>query len=1175
MLNISAKLNLITSNFSSGIRAATDMTSGFANKANKAFSGVSSGAARVSSSISSASSAAGASMKKTTSKAEKSLESMSGSVNAFGQNINKALNNGFVDPAKHAGVKWKDVARIIQGIMISRVFYDSLQSINAARDAVWNFAQELEKTKIAFDNLFGDTALTERFMAVLKDTAIDNALFDFGAMEDAAKRLLAYGIDYSNLMYVMQGVMSAASVTGDPAKVESISRALGQIYTKGRLMGQEVLQLTEAGVPVFDILNEKMGITEKEMANIADQGITATEAINALVDGLTEKYGSVLTASKYTMVGMINNVKDVLLMLGEQAIQPVFNFTKAVLYQVQQGLETAYKAMKTGGLGAAFESLIPDSLQTTLRMVISAFSNLGLTLGKIGLLIKNVSEAALPGLAYAFSTVVYVILPVINSFVDLLRMLTQNIVVMRVLTAATAAAATAFLLLKARALGLLVIKAVVSVITAVSKALGIMAAMASTASRSLLLIVGLALAIGAGFASATGTLDGLIKRLSSLSGYSTDILMPGEGTGTGDIDEFNNKLEGTADAYEDIEEAAGGAKKATDKYKAGLLSFDEVFKLNEPNDPASGGGGSGSDIPSEYADLALGGIDASSLIPEVPDFGDFAVDFVKGLSNSLLGKLGMAGIAGMLAAKLGKQLKDVSFKDIGKGAAGFATKFLTVLGKTLTGALGGFGISSILSIFTDRLWDSLEESFGLQKSADRQAKLGATIGATIGGAIGMILGGPVGLVIGSVIGHFAGGLFGLFWEKVTDAFKIVGKGMSTLFGKVLGAVATFVADSYISFTTWLGNLDEAISGWIVKTLADFAGWFSGVVEGLSGFITSTYTAISGWIVNIISGLSSFFTTSSKAFDGWFSGVMEGLSGFITSAYNALSGWIVNTISSLSSFFTTSSKAFDNWFTGVMGAFATWFSNTLTKLATWLSDMKTKLSTWFSGMTTRISTWWSDLWDPSRWKAGWTAVKNWFTNLASGISSWFSGLIASITSMWNKLWNPKNWMSGWTAIKKWFSDLFSSISSWFTSLKSSISTWWDNLWAGKSANVSASANSISGAVSGAVKVTTGHAIGGIFDREHIARFAEGNKAEMVVPLENASAMRPFVNAVSQGVLEGIAPALVSTGSAGTNANQLPPMFVGTLIADERGLKQLYKKFEVIQAQENARKGLAAT
>jgi len=37
------------------------------------------------------------------------------------------------------------------------------------------------------------------------------------------------------------------------------------------------------------------------------------------------------------------------------------------------------------------------------------------------------------------------------------------------------------------------------------------------------------------------------------------------------------------------------------------------------------------------------------------------------------------------------------------------------------------------------------------------------------------------------------------------------------------------------------------------------------------------------------------------------------------------------------------------------------------------------------------------------------------------------------------------------------------------------------------------------------------------------------------------------------------------------NQLQPLYVGTLIADERSLKELNRKMQVIQLQENKRRG----
>lgn len=1361
MLTISARLNLITSGFRAGMQGAMNTAKQFASATRGSFANVSASTAQVSAQMRQTANAASASIDRASQKASASLKGMSSAVKSFGSNVRNALNNGFVDPADKAKIKWKDVARIVQGIIISRIFYDGLHSIQQATNAVWEFSKELEKTKIAFDNLFGDTALTDRFISVLKDAAIDNALFDFGAMEDAAKRLLAYGIDYKNLMYVMNGVMSAASVTGDATKVESISRALGQIYTKGRLMGQEVLQLTEAGVPVYDILNKKLGITEKEMANIADQGITATEAINALVDGLTEKYGSVLTASKYTMTGMINNVKDVLLMLGERAIQPVFNFTKALLYNIQQGLEEAYKAMKNGGLGAAFENLIPKKLHDDIRTLIAAFMNLGLSIAKVGLAIKSLAGAMLPGLAQAFSVVVYVVTPIVNTFTTLIRLIGQNATAMRILTAATATAATAFMLLKVKALGLAILKGLTGIIMSVAKALGIMSAMATGAARSLLLIVGIMLALGTGIAAATGKLDGLVKRLATLSGYNKDmILQPGAGTGSGDIDEFNNKLEGTKDAYDDAADAAGRATKANDKYKAGLLSFDEVFKLNEPTDTTGGGGGGADDALADYADLGLGGFKADSLIPDIPSFSEFASDFVKSMKDSLLGKLASAGIAGLLASKLLKAIKDMDFKDISKGAAKWAATFATILLKSLAGALVGLGIHSVMSIFTDKLWEDLEKALDLKENASEMARTGSLIGSLLGGALGMVFGGPGGAAIGAAIGHMAGGFAGLLWDSIGsfvntltapfagiaaaiaktfggsfgtvfkelvlstsanglratvkalisnigDVFKTVGtkalsKGgliglaigfltdalagllwdslikrfdlgenaketasfgqtigglLGTTIGALLGgpagaiiggAIGTFAGGLagvfWEKITSFFSDVFNKFSTWVSETFQPFTDWWTETKDGFTTWASETGNTISTWWEGTTSSLSSWWQDTTKGFSTWWQDTKESLGNWWNDTVAIFSDWDGITSETLGEWWSSTTEGFStwwgntkeklsNWWSETTSGFSEWAGNTVGTIYTWKEDTKKKFNDWASDTLIDLETWvleqyakfieWKD--NVKQTISTWVsdtigAIKGWFVETATKLGEWVIEQRLKFEEWKEKVVGV---IKGFAkaailAIGEWVSDTIDDIVEWASEFKEEVSkglskalgafTDWigdigtkvfDKLfgWIGdaiskigefvrsvkdmtSAAGEAKSAASIASTVSSAASIVaknkkvpkTGHALGGIFNREHVARFAEGNKAEAVIPLENASAMQPFVNAISQGILEGIMPAMVHVNNTGNN-NNLPPMYVGTLVADERGLKQLYKKFELIKAQEDARRGFA--
>jgi len=41
--------------------------------------------------------------------------------------------------------------------------------------------------------------------------------------------------------------------------------ALGQMKTKGKLVQQEINQIADAGIPIFDILSEKLHLTQEQL----------------------------------------------------------------------------------------------------------------------------------------------------------------------------------------------------------------------------------------------------------------------------------------------------------------------------------------------------------------------------------------------------------------------------------------------------------------------------------------------------------------------------------------------------------------------------------------------------------------------------------------------------------------------------------------------------------------------------------------------------------------------------------------------------------------------------------------------------------------------------------------------------------------------------------------------
>ncbi len=190
---------------------------------------------------------------------------------------------------------------------------------------------------------------------------------------------------------------------------------------------------------------------------------------------------------------------------------------------------------------------------------------------------------------------------------------------------------------------------------------------------------------------------------------------------------------------------------------------------------------------------------------------------------------------------------------------------------------------------------------------------------------------------------------------------------------------------------------------------------------------------------------------------------------------------------------------------------------------------------------------------------------------------------------------------WSSVTKFFSGIYdtvkSKIASMYDSVKSGIGNiyqsfkdWISNMWNnifgkffdwiddaidklrnffGLNDRAKTTDYSYTSTAAPTVNITRGHKVGGVFNREHIARFAEGNKAEAIIPLENEEAMKPFVDAVSNGLSSALIPIIANISER--QQSQLQPLYVGMLIADERSLKELSRRMDVIQLEEKARRG----
>lgn len=1044
----------------------------------------------------------------------------------FASDLQGKINTGMVDPAKKSKFAFKDVSRIVQGIIVSKIFYSSLNAIRRATDAVWEFSKELEYAKMVYSNLFGDTELAQEFINVLKDFAAVTP-FSFKQSEEAAKRLLAYGIEAKNVMFMMQGVLSAATVQGTDAVIEPISRAFGQIYTKGRLMNEEMRQLAEAGIPAYEILQEKLNLTAEELRNLGRTAIPAHVALNALVEGINERYGNILQAASRTTQGIISNIVDNTTMLFAGIFEPFTKYLRGVLGHLGEFINELRRIYELKGLGGIFEKLIPPALQQDIKVFIANLKILWDIIKSTLVSAFKILGSLLKGLLRAFNALAPAIHTVIGTLAGLLKVITSNEKLLKGLTTAILAAAAAWAIYKLQAVAASITTVIIKGIVGAIKVL--VAAMNFVVYHPLWALLALGVGI---FIALTGASDKFRDSINKLfSGFTklggidpNKLLLPESKSRASDLDKFNKALDGTGKGMDELAKKANKASKS-------LLSFDEVFSLKSPDE------GNAADQWEDFMGIFDGaGLDLSDMQIEFPDVGGVATDFVDNLIGALGGKdklLG-AGIGGLLGAALG-----------------------TIFGNTKIGAL----IGAIAGWF----WDDLAKQLGLTDVGT----VALPISTVLGAAIGFIAGGPLGAVIGTAIGVLVGWIIDSISRGIEEGdWSKVGLPI----GIGLGAAIGFVAGGPLGAV--VGTAIGALVGWITDM---FIEGFSTGNWDVSGIALGLGTGLGAAIGMIFGGpVGALIGAAVGALIGW-------LVGLISDNWGAITDWVSQAIADIGEWFVQAGKDIAEFFANIGATISDWLTQAWTDITTWFADLLTPIGEFFANIWNTVSEKFQAIRDTIAEKLtnAWNSVSEFFQKMWDTIGEKLSGAWSSVTEFFSNISST---------IKNKITDMYDSVKSGLGNIYQSFKNWISDIWKnvfgkffdwidsaiGKlkdffGLNSKAKTTNITYATTDVPigTVTKGHKVGGIFNREHIARFAEGNKAEAIIPLENETAMKPFVDAVSNGLTSALMP-LIANISVGQQS-QLQPLYVGTLIADERGLKELSRKMEVIQLEEKARRG----
>jgi tape measure domain-containing protein len=199
-------------------------------------------------------------------------------------------------------------------------------------------------------------AAKEEMLDLLKISR--ETVFDLPHISEAGRRLLGMGFDIQQTnTYLMAMSENMAAMNQPVDTMDRIITAFGQIRARGKLAGQEMLQLVNAQVPVYQILREELGLTGDQLANIADTGVSADRALGALTAGMMRRFGGANKALLNSVAGQWEKFKENTQIIMGAVMMTPFKIIQDNFPGMLVTMDKMTAAMKNQGFFAMIDAL--------------------------------------------------------------------------------------------------------------------------------------------------------------------------------------------------------------------------------------------------------------------------------------------------------------------------------------------------------------------------------------------------------------------------------------------------------------------------------------------------------------------------------------------------------------------------------------------------------------------------------------------------------------------------------------------------------------------------------------------------------------------------------------------------------------------------------------------------
>lgn len=277
----------------------------------------------------------------------------------------KAGEEGFKKTDKEASKLEKTLGRM----KTAAIGFITSLGFGAAITAIGRVNGQLEQMRVAFNVMLGDA---KKGGAVLKDIFdfTETTPFQFDEVAQAGRTLLAMGGNAANLKDELKLVGDVAAGTGQ--SIVEIASIFGKIRAKQRLTAEEMMQLAERGVPIYEELEKITGQSGEAMNKLVETGKIRFPILEQVFRNLTSeggKFAGMMEMQSKTFLGMVSTLKDMGLAGFREATGRLFELLKSDI----EGLKKRIEEMRSNGELEAWTQRVAhglNELYQTIKLVV-------------------------------------------------------------------------------------------------------------------------------------------------------------------------------------------------------------------------------------------------------------------------------------------------------------------------------------------------------------------------------------------------------------------------------------------------------------------------------------------------------------------------------------------------------------------------------------------------------------------------------------------------------------------------------------------------------------------------------------------------------------------------------------------------------------------------------------